>query len=66
MFMSILTSLRQSYELRQTVNGLLARADDHLLSDIGMNRDDILRLVDAPRTANLGRSAILSSASAFA
>jgi hypothetical protein len=44
----------------------LARADDHLLSDIGMNRDDILRLVDAPRTANLGRSAILSSASAFA
>ena len=52
MFHSILANLRQRRALRQSVNGLLRRADDHLLEDIGLTRNEVRALITtstAPR-----------------
>lgn len=45
MIRSILASLRQQYALRQSINGLLRRADDHLLEDIGLTRTEVRALI---------------------
>ncbi len=47
MFHSILANLRQRRALRQSVNGLLRRADDHLLEDIGLTRNEVRALITA-------------------
>lgn len=52
MIRSILTTLRQRHALRQSINGLLRRADDHLLEDIGLTRNEVRALITtstAPR-----------------
>ena len=52
MIRSILANLRQRRALRQSVNGLLRRADDHLLEDIGLTRNEVRALITtstAPR-----------------
>jgi len=50
MFHSILATLRQRHALRQSITDLLARADDHLLEDIGLTRGEVRALISA-RTA---------------
>ena len=45
MFHSILATLRQRHALRQSINGLLRRADDHLLEDIGLTRNEVRALI---------------------
>ncbi|MES2436050.1 MAG: hypothetical protein V4586_19730 [Pseudomonadota bacterium] len=50
MIRSILATLRQQYALRQSINGLLHRADDHLLEDIGLTRNEVRALI-APTVA---------------
>lgn len=47
MIRSILANLRQRHALRQSVTGLLRRADDHLLEDIGLTRAEMQSLLTA-------------------
>ncbi|GLS85648.1 hypothetical protein GCM10010873_06210 [Cypionkella aquatica] len=44
----ILANLRQRHALRQSISGLLRRADDHLLEDIGLTRAEVQALIAAP------------------
>lgn len=48
MFLSLFQTLRQRYQLRQTFAALQNRADDRLLDDIGLTRDDLATLLDTP------------------
>ena len=61
MIRSILANLRQRHALRQSVNGLLRRADDHLLEDIGLTRAEMESLLAArlPRQAKSEVYAVL-------
>ena len=43
----ILATLRQRHALRQSIGGLLRRADDHLLEDIGLTRNELRALIAA-------------------
>jgi uncharacterized protein YjiS (DUF1127 family) len=45
MFLSLFQTLRQQYQLKQTLVALQRRADDRLLDDIGLTRDDLMRLM---------------------
>jgi uncharacterized protein YjiS (DUF1127 family) len=45
MFIQIITQLRQILETRRSIGDLLARADDHLLEDIGLTRGDAVALM---------------------
>ncbi len=66
MFTQFLATLRQRHALRQSVGTLLRRADEHLLDDIGLTRDEISRMIDAPAQTSLGRIGLLTKAAAFA
>ena len=61
MIRSILAHLRQRHALRQSVTGLLRRADDHLLEDIGMTRAEMQSLLATrlPRQAKSEVYAVL-------
>lgn len=65
MFHTLIARLRQRHELRRSIGGLLRRADNHLLDDIGLSRDELALLI-AGSSAPLGRSAVLTAASVFA
>jgi uncharacterized protein YjiS (DUF1127 family) len=55
MFISFIQTLRQHYHLKQTLIALQRRADDRLLDDIGLTRDDLTRLMDTPPARTVGR-----------
>ncbi len=48
MFLSLFQTLRQQYQLKQTLVALQRRADDRLLDDIGLTRDDLMKLMQSP------------------
>jgi uncharacterized protein YjiS (DUF1127 family) len=48
MFLSLFQTLRQQYQLKQTLVALQRRADDRLLDDIGLTRDDLMKLMHTP------------------
>jgi uncharacterized protein YjiS (DUF1127 family) len=48
MFLSLFQTLRQQYQLKQTLVALQRRADDRLLDDIGLTRDDLMTLMQTP------------------
>lgn len=50
MIRSILATLRQHHALRQSINSLLRRADDHLLEDIGLTRNEVRALISTSTT----------------
>ncbi len=41
MFTSLFARFRQRREMIRSLDGLLMRADDHLLEDIGLSRHDV-------------------------
>jgi len=41
MILSLIRKLHQRRQRMQSIGGLLLRADDHLLDDIGLTRDDL-------------------------
>lgn len=41
MLMSLITALRHRLDLVRSLDGLLVRADDRLLDDIGLTRQDV-------------------------
>ncbi len=55
MFLSLFHTLRHQYQLRQTISTLQRRADDRLLDDIGLTRDDLLQLMANPPARPIGR-----------
>ena len=48
MFLSLFRTLRQRHALQQTLGALQRRADDRLLDDIGLIRDDLRTLISNP------------------
>lgn len=48
MFLSLFRTLRQRHALKQTLAALQRRADDRLLEDIGLTRDDLCALMSNP------------------
>lgn len=48
MILSFFQTLRQHYQLRQTIAALQRRADDRLLDDIGLTRNDLVALMANP------------------
>jgi len=57
MFLSFIQTLRQQYQLKQTLVALQRRADDRLLEDIGLTRDDLNTLMSSPPPARPKRHA---------
>jgi uncharacterized protein YjiS (DUF1127 family) len=53
MLMSFIQAVRQQYQLKQTIVGLQRRADDRLLEDIGLTRDDLNTLLQTPQKPGL-------------
>ena len=53
MILSFFNSLRQQYQLKQTLGALQARADDRLLDDIGLTRDDLTTLMQNPPVSDV-------------
>ena len=51
MILSLFQTLRQHYQLRRTLGALQNRADDRLLDDIGLTRDDLETLMHNPPKA---------------
>lgn len=46
MLMSLIHGYVRAYELRRSMGWMLARADDRLLDDMGLTRDDLKRLIE--------------------
>ena len=59
MIRNILATLRQRHALRQSIGSLLRRADDHLLEDIGLTRNEVRALIagSAPAQPKFGNFA---------
>jgi uncharacterized protein YjiS (DUF1127 family) len=57
MLMSLIHGYVRAYELRRSMGWMLQRADDRLLDDMGLTRDDLKQLVE-----NGGRATKRSSA----
>ena len=46
MLMSLIHGYVRAYELRRSMGWMLQRADDRLLDDMGLTRDDLKQLIE--------------------
>ena len=46
MLMSLIHGYVRAYELRRSMGWMLQRADDRLLDDMGLTRDDLTQLIE--------------------
>lgn len=47
MLMSLIHGYVRAYELRRSMGWMLQRADDRLLDDMGLTRDDLKQLIES-------------------
>lgn len=65
MLMSLIHGYVRAYELRRSMGWMLQRADDRLLDDMGLTRDDLKQLIENGGSA-ANRSAAPRAAAAMA